>query len=87
MDKEKQALIDEIAEKCESGEGYLLFAAVLTPKKDARGNRIIEHHYRRFHFSFEDCKGAKEHMKKFIDEELQSLLSNEDSNGQNLNLD
>ena len=61
------ALVDEydakketaaVIEKALKGRGFVLFAGVLTEKKDEDGNSIVEFQYIRHHFPFEDLPKA-----------------------------
>jgi hypothetical protein len=52
--KESTAII----EKALSGRGFVLFAGVLTDKKDKDGNFVLDFHYTRHHYGFEDLPKA-----------------------------
>ena len=56
--------IEEVTKKCLDAPGYMMFTAVLTNKKDQRGAFMIDFHYNRSNFSFEDTRNAVEEFKK-----------------------
>ena len=66
--------LKQIASKCLDSEGYVIFAAFLTPEKDAAGNQIIDHQYRRYHFSLEDAKQSTRVFKEFVKKEIDELI-------------
>lgn len=66
-----------VANKCMDSEGYLMFAACLTPEKDAQKRPIIQFQYRRRHFSLEDAKTCILQLKNFVDAELKSLIESD----------
>lgn len=47
-----------LTEKALSGKGFVLFVAVLTDKKNKDGNFVLDFHYLRHHYGFEDTKKA-----------------------------
>jgi hypothetical protein len=56
VDPKKEAAA--LMEKALSGKGFVLFAAVLTDKKNKDGNFILDFHYLRHHYGFEDVRKA-----------------------------
>ena len=71
---EKDMNIEEIKSKCLDSEGYLMFAAYLTSRKDKEGRAMIDFQYRRFHFSLEDARSSLASLRAFIDEEIKTLI-------------
>jgi hypothetical protein len=61
--KETTALV----EKALKGKGFVMFVGVATDEKDKDGNSILDFHYTRHHFGFEDLPKAinafREHCK------------------------
>lgn len=49
-----------ITQKALSGRGFVLFAAVLTDRKDKHGNLVLDFHYTRSKYPFEDLRKAVE---------------------------
>lgn len=66
-----------IAEKCLDSPGYILFAAILTPKKDSENRNIIEYTYRRYQFALEDGKQAVLMLNHHVKAELEDLIQNQ----------
>lgn len=66
--------LESILNSCSDSPGYLLFAAVLSPRRDAIGNNMIDFQYRRYHMNLEDAKQAAAALKKFIDQEIEKLM-------------
>ena len=66
--------LEDIAKACLDSGGYVIFAACLTNKVDKDKNRLIDFHYRRYHFGFEDVKEAvrafKNHYLQDVNEGL-----------------
>ena len=75
--------LKQIVSKCLDSEGYIIFAARLTPEKDAAGDQIIEEQYRRYHFSLEDAKKSTKIFKEYVKKEIDELIerAREDQQG------
>jgi hypothetical protein len=56
----------EISKACMDSPGYVIFAAVITDKADEKGARIIDFHYRRYQFGFEDVKTTIDKFKEAL---------------------
>ena len=68
--KETAALM----EKALKGKGFVLFAGVLTDKKDKDGNSILDFHYTRSKYGFEDLPKAIGAFKQACANDAVSLM-------------
>ena len=66
--------LKQIMSKCLDSPGYLLFAAIRTPKKDGNGAEIIDYQYRRYHLNLEDSKQAGRELQEFVKKEIKDLI-------------
>ena len=65
---------EAVAKRCMDSPGYVIFAAVLTNKKDARGFPTIDHLYRRYHFSFEDAQAGQVALGQFLKGDVSEFM-------------
>jgi len=65
-----------IVEKCLSGKGFVLFAAVETDKKDKQGNSILTFHYTRHKYGFEMLKDARNGFIERAGADMRSTMGN-----------
>ena len=78
MDAPQPELSPEgIAKRCMDSPGYVLFAAVLTNKKDAKGFPMLDTFYKRYQLSFEATgewvKILAAEVRKDMDEFMRSV--------------
>lgn len=71
----------DIASQCLDAQGYLLFAAILSPIRDKNGHGKINFQYRRYHLSLEDAKQAVMALKEFVDKEIEHLIKQYEEGG------
>lgn len=62
--------LDQITNVCKDAQGYVIFAGVITDKRDKDGNNIIDFKYKRYHFPFEDTKKAVDEFQKAFREDV-----------------
>ncbi len=63
-----------ITEKALKGRGFVLFAAVLTDKKDKDGNYILDFHFTRHKYPFEDLRKASDAFRKACLEDIMGSM-------------
>lgn len=73
--------IQDVVDECEHSEKFLMFAAIITDKRDAEGNNMIDFRYRRNAFAIEDAKQAIKHLERFVNDELARMTHPEGFNG------
>lgn len=70
LKKQRIAALGRMMTKCAEGIGFVVFAAVLTEKKDAKGFDMIDFHYERHQFSVEDLKEVRKALDKHIQKDI-----------------
>lgn len=69
----KELMVEEVIEKLLASKGFVLFAGIITDERDAQGNNLIEFHYKREHFSYEDTKRALEEFVKHYKKDVETI--------------
>jgi len=79
MNNEEEAKtdLDAIRQACLDSEGYVVFVATLG-EKDPQGNTVLNFRYRRYHFTLEDTKQAKDEFARQFKAELDSQFGEDD---------
>ena len=65
-EEKENVTLDEIVGAVKDGPGYVIFAGVLSKEKDDRGFNLINFHYRRRNFSYDDTKHSVREFKKAL---------------------
>lgn len=50
--------LEGILQSCLDARGFVIFVGVISQRRDAQGNNLIDYHYQRVHFTLEDTKQA-----------------------------
>lgn len=58
--------VETIKNKCLDSQGYVLFVGIIRPERDPQGNNLIDFHYIRQNYSFEDTRKAVDEFKKAL---------------------
>ena len=68
-----EVTLEQVLKECMDSQGYVIFAAVLSSKRDDKGFNLIDYRYRRYHFSFEDTKQALAAFQHQYRKDLESM--------------
>lgn len=52
--------IEDILKEAMDNPGYVIMVGVVSKRKDAEGNNLLDFHYRRYHYALEDVKKMTE---------------------------
>lgn len=66
--------IAEILNKCDDARGAVVFCATLSDKKDADGNTILEFHYVRHKYPFEDLPKAVHALRRHVQKDISDFM-------------
>jgi hypothetical protein len=69
----KKALVD-LEKKALEGKGFVAFVAVLTDRKGKDGNFILDFHYTRDHYGFEDLRKAVDAFREECRKDVVSTI-------------
>jgi hypothetical protein len=73
-EKKVKTGVGEIADACKDSPGYVIFAAILGRNRDKAGIPIVNYHYRRYFFSYDDTYAAIKEFKKQLVEDVQKSM-------------
>lgn len=63
--------LEKITEECMDAAGYMIFASILTRKRNSKGFNLIDFKYRRYHYAYEDVvKSFIEYARAILREEF-----------------
>ena len=62
-----------LAKKAMDSAGYVIFAGIVSDKKDEKNNPLIDFFYRRYHLGFEDVFAAMRQFRKDIYNDMESI--------------